>query len=163
MRLTKAQVLGLVLALVAAGLVLWLWPQEEPDVRTAITRRVVKLTADAERKDLAELMDGVSERFRSGEGWGKPELKGVLLGQVLRGQWVRIFTTGLDVTPVSETRGDFQIKLIFGRSEADALEKLARESVLSAYLIQGTFEREQDGEWRVVQASHRPLNPSDLF
>jgi hypothetical protein len=163
MRLTKAQVLGLVLALVAAGLVLWLWPQEEPDVRTAITRRVVKLTADAERKDLAELMDGVSERFRSAEGWGKQELKGVLLGQVLRGQWVRIFTTGLDITPVSQTRGDFQIKLIFGRSEADALEKLARDSVLSAYLIQGTFEREEDGEWRVVQASHRPLNPSDLF
>ena len=163
MRLTRAQVLGLVLALVAAGLVLWLWPQEEPDVRTAITRKVVKMTADAERKDLAELMDGVSERFRSAEGWGKQELKGVLLGQVLRGQWVRIFTTGLDITPVSQTRGDFQIKLIFGRSEAEALENLARESVLSAYLIEGAFEREEDGEWRVVQASHRPLNPADLF
>jgi len=29
--------------------------------------------------------------------------------------------------------------------------------------VEGTFEKEQDGQWRVVVASNRRLEPSDLF
>jgi hypothetical protein len=161
--LSRGQVLGLVLALVAAGLVLALWPQEEPGVKEAITRKVVQMTEAAERKDMAELMEGVSENFQSGEGWNKQQVKGVLLGQVLRGNWVRIFVKDISVTEVNPSRGDVQMKIIFGRSEADQLETLAQESVLSAYLIEGTFEKQDDGEWRILQARHRSLSPSELF
>ncbi|HSP77671.1 MAG TPA: hypothetical protein VLQ93_04035 [Myxococcaceae bacterium] len=87
----------------------------------------------------------------------------MLLGQVLRGTWVRIFVRDLQITERSPTEGDFQLKIIFGRSEADELEDLARESLLSAYSIQGTFQREEDGEWRVVRAKHRSLSPSELL
>jgi hypothetical protein len=163
MTLSRGHVLGLVLALLAAGAVLALWPQPEPGVKEAITRKVVQMTAAAERKDMAELMDGVSDGFRSGEGWNKQQLKGVLLGQVLRGSWVRVFVRDLQVTELSPTRGDVQVKIIFGRSEAEQLEQLAQDSVLSAYLIEGTFEKQEDGEWRVVQAKHRSLNPTELF
>lgn len=163
MTLSRGRVLGLVLALLAAGAVLAFWPQPEPGVTEAITRQVVRMTAAAERKDLAELMEGVSEGFRSGEGWDKRQVKGVLLGQVLRGTWVRIFVRDLQITERSPTEGDFQLKIIFGRSEADELEDLARESLLSAYSIQGTFQREEDGEWRVVRAKHRSLSPSELL
>ncbi|HSP77672.1 MAG TPA: hypothetical protein VLQ93_04040 [Myxococcaceae bacterium] len=69
MTLSRGRVLGLVLALLAAGAVLAFWPQPAPGVTEAITRQVVRMTAAAERKDLAELMEGVSEGFRSGEGW----------------------------------------------------------------------------------------------
>ncbi len=163
MTLSRGQVLGVVLALIAAGAVLALWPQQEPGVKDAITRRVLQMTEAAERKDMAELMDGVAESFRAEQGWDKQQLKGVLLGQVLRGQWVRVFTTNLDVTEVSPTQGDFQVKIIFGRSEAERVEDLSKETVLSAYLIEGTFEKEQDGEWRVVVARNRRLEPSELF
>jgi hypothetical protein len=163
MTLSRGHVLGVVLALLAAGAVLALWPQEEPGVKEAITRKVVKMTDAAERKDMAELMDGVSDNFRSGEGWSKQEVKGVLLGQVLRGNWVRLFVRDLQVTEVSPTRGDVQVKLIFGRSEADQLEQLAKDSVIGAYLIEGTFEKQSDGEWRVVQARHRPLSSTELL
>ena len=163
MTLSRGQVLGLVLALLAAGAVLAFWPQEEPGVKEAITRKVVKMTDAAERKDMAELMEGFSDGFRSGEGWDKQQLKGVLLGQVLRGEWVRVFVRDLQVTEVSPTRGDVQVKLIFGRSQSDQLENLARESVLNAYLIEGSFEKQQDGEWRMVQAKHRALSPTELF
>jgi hypothetical protein len=163
MTVSRGHVLGLVLALLAAGAVLALWPQSEPGVKEAITRKVVRMTAAAERKDMAELMEGVSDSFRSGEGWNKQQLKGVLLGQVLRGSWVRVFVRDLQVTEVNPSRGDVQVKIIFGRSEAEQLEQLAQESVLSAYLIEGVFEKQEDGEWRVVQAKHRSLSPTELF
>ena len=34
---------------------------------------------------------------------------------------------------------------------------------MSAYLIEGTFEKQDDGEWRIVQAKHRSLSPTELF
>ena len=163
MTLSRGQVLGVVLALLAAGAVLALWPQQEPGVRDAITRRVLQMSDAAERKDMADLMDGVAESFRAEQGWDKQQLKGVLLGQVLRGQWVRVFVKDLHVTELSPSQGDVQVKLIFGRSEADTLENLARESVLSAYLIEARFEKQADGAWRVVSAKHRGLSPGDLF
>lgn len=162
MTLSRGQVLGLVVALLAAGGVLFFWPQEEPGVKEAITRQVVQMTEAAERKDMAALMEGVSEGFRSGQGWNKQQLKGVLLGQVLQGNWVRVFVRDLQVTEVNPHRGNVQLKIIFGRSQAEALENLAKESVLGAYLIEGAFEQE-DGEWRVVQARHRSLSPGELL
>ena len=163
MTLSRGQVLGVVVALLAAGAVLFFWPQKEPGVKEAITRKIVLMTDAAERKDMAALMDGVAERFTSNQGWNKQQLKGVLLGQVLRGEWVRVFVKDLNVTEVDPHRGDVQVKIIFGRSEAESLENLARESVLSAYLIEATFEKEEDGEWRAVKAGHRPLSATELF
>ena len=55
-----------------------------------------------------------------------------------------------------------RLKIIFGRSQAEKLEALARESVLSAYLIDATFEK-QDDTWRAVKATHRSLSPTELF
>ncbi|WP_375766522.1 hypothetical protein NR798_33215 [Archangium gephyra] len=163
MTLSRGQVLGVVVALLAAGAVLFFWPREEPGVKEAIKRKVVQMTDAAERKDMAELMDGVAENFQTGEGWDKQQVKGVLLGQVLRGNWVRIFVKDLNVTEVNPRRGDVQMKIIFGRSQTDQLETLAQESVMSAYLIEGTFEKQDDGEWRIVQAKHRSLSPTELF
>ena len=108
-------------------------------------------------------MEGVSDRFKAGRGWGKEQVKGVLVAQVLRGQWVRIFHTGLEVTEVSPTRGDFSVRFIFARSEARELDQLATESVVDAWSVEGSFEKEPDGEWRVVEARDRRLDPTELF
>ncbi|WP_224369307.1 hypothetical protein [Hyalangium versicolor] len=161
--LSRSRVMGLVLALLVGGLVLALWPREEPSVEEAITRKIVQMTRAAEEKDMGALMEGVSERFKSGQGWSKDQVRGILLAQVLRGQWVRIFHTGLEVTEVSPSKGDFTVRFIFARSEAQELEQLARESVINAWLVEGSFEKEQDGEWRVVTARHRSLDPRDLL
>jgi hypothetical protein len=163
MTVSGSRVVALLLALVAGGLVLAFWPRASPAVPEAIERQVVEMTRAAEHRELGTLMEAVSEHFRSEEGWDKQEVKGVVAAHILRGQWVRVFTTGLTITEVSSTRGDFQAKFIFGRSPADKVEELVRQSVLSAYLIEGTFEREEDGVWRVVRARHRPLSPSELL
>jgi hypothetical protein len=160
---TRSRVLGLGLALVAAFLVLLLWPREEPGVKDAVTRRIINMTRAAEEKDVGSVMEGVSERFKSTDGWGRQDVHRILAAQVLRGQWVRIFTTDIDVHEVSPTQGDFRARFIFGRSQAEELKDLARDSVLNAYAIEGTFEKESDGEWRVVRAKHRQLDPSELL
>jgi hypothetical protein len=161
--LSRSRVIGVALALLVGGGVLLLWPREEPSVEEAIQRKIISMTRSAEEKNVAALMEGVSERFQSGQGWKKEQLRGVLVGQVLRGQWVRIFTTELSVMEVSPRRGDFTVKFIFHRSEAQELAQIARESVLNAWEVAGTFEKEQDGEWRVVEARHRQLAPTELL
>jgi hypothetical protein len=161
--LSRSKVVGVVLALAVAGLVLAFWPRAEPGVQEAITREIISMTSAAQEKNVGDIMDRVSDRFRTHQGWTKDQVRGVLVGQVLRGQWVRVFTTNLDVTEVSPARGDFQVKIIFGRSPGERIEDLSKETVLSAYLIEGTFEKEQDGKWRVVSARHQSLNPTDLL
>jgi hypothetical protein len=160
--LTRSHVVGGGLALLVAGLVLAFWPHEEPPVEEAIRRKIGEMTHAAEQKDIGAVMEGVSERFKTDQGWDKQRVRGVLLAQVLRGQWLRLFTTDLEVTEVSPTRGDFTVKFIFGRSEAKELEQLGQDSVMSAWRVEGSFENE-DGEWRMVRASHRRLEPSELF
>ncbi|RKG72750.1 hypothetical protein D7W79_27500 [Corallococcus exercitus] len=163
MVLTRARVVSGMAAVAAAALVLFFWPREEPGVKDAVTRRIIEMTRSAEEKNVGEVMEGVSERFKTTDGWSKQDVRGILTAQVLRGQWVRIFTTDIDVHEVSPTQGDFQARFIFGRSQADKLEDLAKESVLNAYSIEGTFEKEPDGEWRVVKAKQRRLDPSELL
>lgn len=163
MTLPSSRVIGVALALLAAGLVLFLWPDPELPVQEAITRKIIAMTHAAEEKDVAGVMEGVSERFKAGRGFSKEQVRGVLVAQVLRGQWVRIFHTGLEVTEVSPTRGDFTVRFIFARSEAQELDQLAKESVVDAWSVEGSFEKEQDGEWRVVEARDRRLDPRDLF
>ncbi|MCE9666709.1 hypothetical protein LY474_02685 [Myxococcus stipitatus] len=161
--LSRSRVMGVALALVAAGAVLYFWPRKEPGVVEAITRQVITMTREAEAKDVSGVMEGVSERFKSDSGWSKQDVRRVLTAQVLRGQWVRVFTTNLEVHEVTPSQGDFQARFIFGRSQAEKLEDLAAESVLSAYLIEGTFEKEEDGTWRVVRAKYRPLDAAELL
>lgn len=163
MTVTRSRVVGLVLALLAGGLVLVFWPRSEPPVQEAITRKIIEMTRAAEQKDVSGVMEGVSDRFKSGQGWGKDQVKGVLVAQVLRGQWLRIFHTDLEVTEVSPTQGDFSVRFIFARSEAQQLEQLGQDAVLNAWQVEGTFEKEQDGQWRVVVARNRRLEPSELF
>ncbi len=160
--LSRSRVVGVGLALLAGGLVLALWPREEPAVKEAITREIVSMTHAAQEKDVDGVMERVSERFRGAQNWDKQQVRGILALQVLRGQWVRVFTTNLEVTEVSPTRGDFRVKIIFGRSPGGKIEELSRDTVLSAYLIEGAFEKE-DGKWRVVQARHQALSPTDLL
>ncbi|MCP3097691.1 hypothetical protein LZ198_02240 [Myxococcus sp. K15C18031901] len=161
--LSRSRVMGVLLALGVAGAVLYFWPRKQPGVVEAITRQVVTLTRAAEAKNVGGVMEGVSERFKSDSGWSKQDLRGVLTAQVLRGQWVRVFTTHLEVHEVSPSQGDFQGRFIFGRSQAEKLEDLAADSVLNAYLIEGTFEKEEDGTWRVVRAKYRPLDAAELL
>ncbi|MCI0569804.1 MAG: hypothetical protein L0Y66_03565 [Myxococcaceae bacterium] len=161
--LTPRKLLALGAAVVAGLAVLLLWPGRNVPAEEQVRRRMVQMAAAAEERNLGDVMEGVSDSFRSTEGWGKDDLRRVLAAQLLRGQWVRIF---LDVDAPTQVSGDevaVSARLFFARSDAEDLAHLARESVVDAYAVEGTFRREADGEWRAVQASHRRLGAADLL
>jgi hypothetical protein len=163
MRLNRGVLVGVLFVLAAGGLIFLLWPRGPVDPAELIKRKVVLMTHAAERKDLGEIMEQVSPRFRSADGWGRDEVKGVLAAQILSGRWVRVFTTEMSVTMTSSTTADFSGKFVFGRSDAKELKDLARDSVLSSYLIDAKLEKEADGEWRFVWAKPQQIDPASLF
>ena len=58
MVVTRSRVLSGMAALIAASLVLFLWPREEPGVKEAVTRRIIGMTRFAEEKDVGEVKIG---------------------------------------------------------------------------------------------------------
>jgi hypothetical protein len=161
--LPRGKLLGALLAIAVAALVVVLWPRSQPDAKTLIERKAVNMTRAAEEKDLGFVMDQVSERFKSDEGWSKQDTKGVLAAQVFRGNWVRVFLTDMNVTVTSPSTAEFSGKFIFGRSEAKELKDLAKDSILSAERVDARLEKEPDGEWRFVWAKHQSIDPASLF
>ncbi|MFZ5471039.1 MAG: hypothetical protein ACOZIN_16555 [Myxococcota bacterium] len=155
MRVPSSRVLVGVVALAVAGAVLALWPRREPTPRELLERKVVQMTRAAEEKDLGEVMEHVSERFKSAEGLDKQGLRGILAGQLLRGGWVRVFVTDLAIAVTSDRHAALDATFIFARSDAKTLQELAKESVLSRYRVQSKVEKETDGQWRFVSARYQ--------
>ncbi|HZH03566.1 MAG TPA: hypothetical protein VEY30_07255 [Myxococcaceae bacterium] len=152
-----------VMACAAAGGLALYWTKAEVPPEERIVRAAVTMAREAERRDVGAVMAPVSERFRSAEGWSRDELRGVVLGHLMRGQWVRAFPVDLKAELVGPDAAEFSGTFVFGRSPTATLADLARSSEMSAYRIEARFEREADGEWRAVSASHQPLNPGDLL
>jgi hypothetical protein len=153
--------------LVAGALVVlagvFLWPKRVRPVREQVEQRCVQMLRAAEARDVGTLMGFISEGFRGADGSGRDELRGVLLHQLVQQSWVRIFMTDLTVDVGAPTRAVAHARFVFGRSEAQALRDLARDSVMSAWAVDADFAREKDGEWRVVFERHRALSPDELL
>ncbi len=161
--MNRNRLIGLGLAIAAGALVLILWPRQPASVEDLITQKVMNMVRAAEDKALGDVMAEISEKFRSEEGWSKDEVKGVMAAQLFRGNWVRIFPTGLKVTVLSVDEAQMNGTFLFGRSNAKQLAELARDSVMSAYEIEAKAQREADGAWRFVWARHRPVDGSALL
>jgi hypothetical protein len=123
---------------------------------------VLEMARAAEERRLSEIMEHISRRFHSAEGWDRDEVKGVLASEILRGGLVRVFVANLDVSLESSTRARMKGKFVLGRSDAKTLQELLGQSQIDAYQIDGELELE-DGLWRFVSASHRPLDSKDIL
>jgi len=111
----------------------------EAQVRAAVEA----MTRAAREHDVAGVLSHVSERFQSPELGGRQELRGYLLGELLRG--------GVVVAQVVEGRTEstgpgevlFTGRLLLGRT-AGGMD-------LGQRAVEATFADEQ-GTWRVVRA-----------
>jgi hypothetical protein len=163
MQVSRARLIALALGLATAALVFLLWPRSEPSAEELIERQVLQMARAAEKREVGPILEHISERFRSQQGWGKQELKGVLAAHLLRGQWVRVFTVNTEVKLLGPDEARFSGQFVFGRSQAERPQDLPKGSEIRAYDIEGTLAREQDGEWRFVSAKHRVVDATDLF
>jgi len=163
MTIARSKLVAATVVAVAGALTFALWPRSSSaNVEELIRHKAVKMARAAEEKDLGYIMDQVSDRFTSAEGWHKSELRGVLAAQLMRGNWLRVFPADLKILVTSSTTATFSGKFIFGRSTATNLKDLARESGMISYAIDAKLEKEGE-EWRFVSASHREISPSEFL
>jgi hypothetical protein len=127
-----------------------------------IREEVRAMAHAAEERRLSDVMEHISPRFHSAEGWDRDEVKGVIATEIMRGAGVKVFVAHLDVSLESDTRAKMKGQFVLGRSDAKTLEDLLGQSQLDAYEIDGELELE-DGDWRFISASHRPLDPKQLL
>jgi hypothetical protein len=162
MTLSRSKLFAALFVVLAATVVALLWPKgSQASSEELIRQKVIKMARAAEKRDLAYIIDQVSDRFAFEEG-GKRELHQLLAAQLLRGNWLRVFAVDLAVTVTSASTASFSGKFIFGRSNAATLKELAKESELSSYAIEAKLEKERD-DWKFVAAKHRPIDPTEFL
>src|SRR5262249_8996313 len=149
MTLSRGKLLWVSFVGVAAALVVLLWPKgSRQSPEELIRQKVIKMARAAEKKDVGDIMEQISDRFAFEEG-GKGGLPQLLVGRLLQGNWLRVFVVATAVNVTSGSTATFSGKFIFGRSKAATLKELAKESELSSCAIEAKLEKEGD-EWKFV-------------
>jgi hypothetical protein len=115
----------------------------------------------AEEKRVSDAVAGVSERFRGG-GLDRRGAKQLVAFHVLRGEWVSVSVAGARVrVDGARARATVDAVLARGAGKGKALAALLPGEA-SAHRFDAALERE-DGEWRVVEASWRPVELGDAL
>ena len=163
MTLSRSKLFAVLVVALAAAVVVLLWPKgSQASSEELIRQKVIKMARAAEKKDVSYIMEQISERFTFDEGGSKRDLHQLLVAQLMRGNWLRVFAVDLAVTVTSPSTASFSGKFIFGRSNAVTLKELAKESELSSYAIEAKLEKERD-DWKFVSAKHRPIDPAEFL
>jgi len=163
MTLSRSKLFAVLVVALAAAVVVLLWPKgSQASSEELIRQKVIKMARAAEKKDVSYIMEQISERFTFDEGGSKRDLHQLLVAQLMRGNWLRVFAVDLAVTVTSPSTASFSGKFIFGRSNAATLKELAKESELSSYAIEAKLEKERD-DWKFVSAKHRSIDPAEFL
>jgi len=147
MRVSWLAVVGV--AVVAAAIGLWALRRGSESPERQVLAAAEAMAAAARKHDPGGVLEHVSERFQSPEVGGKQELRGYLLGELLRGGVVeaRMLESRAESTGPGEVL--FTGRLLLGRT-AGGVD-------LGQRAVQATFADEQ-GTWRVVRANVQPIN-----
>jgi len=163
MTLSRSKLFAVLVVALAAAVVVLLWPKgSQASSEELIRQKVIKMARAAEKKDVSYIMEQISERFSFDEGGSKRDLHQLLVAELMRGNWLRVFAVDLAVTVTSPSTASFSGKFIFGRSNAATLKELAKESELSSYAIEAKLEKERD-DWKFVSAKHRSIDPAEFL
>lgn len=146
MRVSWVAAIGV--ALVTAAVGFWALHRSPDSPEAQVLAAAESMAAAARSHDPGGVLSHVSERFQSPEVGGKPELRGYLLGELLRGGTVeaRLLDARVEVRSADEAR--LAARLLLGRT-AGGLD-------LGQRALDATFVRE-DGTWRVVRARVQPV------
>jgi len=145
----RLSTLLLVLAALGAVVLGALLLRRAPDTPERQVRAAVEAMARAAREhDPGGVLDRVSEGFTSPELGGKPELRGYLLGELLRGGVVeaRVLDAHAEAMPGGEVR--FTGRLLLGRTAGGV--DLGQRAVEATFVDEG-------GTFRVVRALVEPV------
>lgn len=134
-------------AALAFALVWALWPKEKTTPEAAVRALIARAVDAAERKDPAGVMDTLSGTFTGSGGTSRDEVKGLVVGQLLRGTAPRVLNPRLEVTAQPDGTVAWNGTFVFlraGEGEAQG----------SRYELDGVAANE-DGHWRITRAGWR--------
>ncbi len=134
--------LMVVLPVLAGFAVVALWPKPRRSPEDEVRAWVAKLVDAAERRDVAELSDSLSDSFKGG-GLSRQETKQMLAGMLLRsGQGVIVLNPSLEVIMESPTSGIFRGTFVFAQGKGGSGGDLGR------YEIKARFSKPTD-QWQL--------------
>lgn len=148
----SARTIGIVLAVIAAGLTLALWPKKALSPEDEIRALVARCVRAAEERDLSMITDAMAPEFSGPNGASRDEVKQILLFQVMRGSEKTVFNPSLDVTVEGPNLGAISGKFVFAAGKV----KTPDGGVLSAWQIDARLQK-RDGKWLFVWATYRQL------
>lgn len=150
--------IAIVLALAAAGAVLYLWPRAAKNPEDQIRALVAECVELANEKAVGDLMDHVAEEFVGPQGSRKQDVKQTLTFQLLRNQEVAvILNPTLNVELKGETTAAFTGYFVFARTKVQTAEELNPAGVAAVYKIDADLER-KDGRWTIIGAQYQRVS-----
>ena len=150
------------------ALVLLAWlltPPEQPSPEELIRQALDEMVQAAHDKDLAALMDWISDDFQ-GQAGDRRALKAYLFLQFQRGAWRRVFLVDTEIEVDAGTEPptavvNTQTALATGENVTTLEDALDASAGL--YSIEITFRRESDGVWRVSSGQHERATAADFL
>jgi hypothetical protein len=149
------------LALVSLWVLYRLFGSKKPESDQERVRATVTELADlASKKDVGEMMEHVSDAYRSSEGLGRDELKRYLAALLFRADWTEVVITRNDVV-VEGPRATAEIAAVLARGRT-ASGDVDPGLSMGAHRITLRFERDGE-EWKVAGSEHRPADVRELL
>lgn len=155
----RAELGGLAGVVWVAAIALACGSPAEPEARLRLLLEQSEQSLEA--RDLGDVKDAISERYRDNAGHDKRELVRYLAGIVLRNQKIHIATRIRELT-VDEA-GTGRVTMVAGLASGP-VSSVADLTRLRANVYRFDFAFvEEDGEWRLEGATWQPASTDDLL
>ena len=160
--MTAKRFVAIVVALVCLSLAVWLlWPKKPLDDEAMIREAVADACEQAGKRDVSGILEHVSDSYR-GETGDKRELKGYLLGYLLRSGIVAAVPARIDVQVKGE-RAQVVIVVLLARTPAKTAAQVGPDQLIGSHRVEAEFAREAPKIWRALSATWRDATPQDLL
>ncbi len=110
-------------------------------------------------RDLAKL---VSEEYRDPAGRNKAEVLGVVRYYFLRSESVHILSKIRGIRVSDRDHAEAELLVAVAATPIGGVEAL-REMKAELHFLHLDFDRQTDGQWRVVSGDRRPARLADFF
>lgn len=146
--------------LLTAGLALWAACSKTEDPETQIRRALEAAAAAAERKDVAGVMEIISEDIKS-RGMTRSDVKRLVFGQLRVGDWQKVMLVRTVVAVENETQAKAETTVVLARGSVESV-KDAVNANSGTYRFDLAFRKESGG-WRVVNVEYQRASLKDLL
>ncbi len=150
----RSLALGVVALAAGAGAYV-LWPRRASSPEEQVRAAVREVQQGLGARDMARVLDQVSEAFHSPTLGDRTDLRRLVLAEGMRGSGLRVVTLQAEVLPEPDGRLRWRGRVAAARAGGAGLSAIT-EGELRQFHVDALFADEQ-GHWRLVDATVAPL------